>query len=133
MKKQTNRAEETMQWAAEMFKNHPENKLFLLYGDLASGKTTFVKGVASYFNEDPKNVKSPTFAFRNEHEHFIHYDLYRLESADPLLLEQIQDDLQSKKPVFIEWPERLEQELPKNHLKIHFEHNGKDLRKITLG
>ena len=77
-------------------------------------------------------IKSPTFALMNEYPDIIHYDLYRLEQADTLLLEQIQEQLESGKHLLIEWPERLGYALTGEQLLLQFEHIGEKERRITI-
>lgn len=120
--------EETMEFAQRILSDYPKHKVWLLSGELASGKTTFVKGLA----KKPQSVKSPTFAFMTEHENFIHYDLYRLEKVDALLEEQLEEDIGRGKLILIEWPERLEKPLEIPHLLIEFTHKGGDERSILL-
>ncbi len=120
--------EETMEFAQSIQSEYPNHKVWLLSGDLASGKTTFVKGLS----DDPQSVKSPTFAFMTEHAPFIHYDLYRLETVDALLEEQLEEDINRGKLLLIEWPERLEKPLDIPHLLIEFTHKGGNERSILV-
>lgn len=56
---------------------------FLISGNLGSGKTEFVKGVASELGIDKKKIKSPTFITISEFEKFnklVHIDLYRIDN-----------------------------------------------------
>lgn len=123
--------EETQAFAAELLKAHPNVTLWVLKGNLAAGKTTFVKGLAQALGEDPKAVKSPTFTYLNEHEGFVHYDLYRLESVDAEMEEQILEHIHSGKRVLIEWPELILDWLPKPYLELSLEHSGDDERLIS--
>lgn len=78
--------------------------LFLLRGELGSGKTTFVQQACHLFGvQDP--VRSPTFSLLNIYYTIAslsvyHYDLYRLKEGDPLddLI-----DLNSPFWIFVEW------------------------------
>jgi len=117
-----------MEFAQKVLKEYPNHKIWLLSGELATGKTTFVKGLS----DKPQNVKSPTFAFMTEHEPFIHYDLYRLEKFDALLEEQLEEDLNREKLILIEWPERMGKALEIPHLLIEFTHEGGNKRSILL-
>lgn len=86
--------------------------LFLLTGDLAAGKTTFIK---SLFPEI--EITSPTFSIRNTYDisselQVQHFDLYRLETEDEIASVGIWDVFSEKKSVvFIEWPERVSDDL----------------------
>jgi tRNA threonylcarbamoyladenosine biosynthesis protein TsaE len=88
--------------------------VILLFGDLGSGKTAFVKGLAEGLRLDPNDVSSPTFALIHEYRGgrltLYHADLYRLPAAATadLGLEEVgvSDGI-----LAIEWPERLTHEI----------------------
>ena len=109
-----------------------------LYGELGSGKTTFVQRVARALGV-PQPVTSPTFVIQKVYklknqafDHLIHIDTYRLESSDELLhlgwSELIEDP---KNLIFVEWADRVEDILPGNIVKITFEVTGEEERKVT--
>ena len=57
-----------------------------MYGDLGAGKTAFVRGMARGMGLDCR-VSSPTFTIVNEYlgeRELIHFDMYRLSTADDL-------------------------------------------------
>lgn len=92
-----------------------------LEGDLGSGKTTFVQGIASGWGSlDP--VSSPTFVLVNvyrkwEAEQLFHLDAYRLNSA----WEAYDLDLEmmlSRGPLVVEWADRIREVLPDDHLWV---------------
>ncbi|MBX7257091.1 MAG: tRNA (adenosine(37)-N6)-threonylcarbamoyltransferase complex ATPase subunit type 1 TsaE [Candidatus Hydrogenedentes bacterium] len=105
-----------------------------LYGDLASGKTCFVRGMASYFGE-ASHVHSPTFTLVNEYGEdpkLQHVDLYRL--SGPAEVEDLgcTDFLYGTGICAVEWAERAAGLLPERHVEIRFEHAGDDLRRIVI-
>ena len=109
--------------------------LVLLYGDLGTGKTVFVRGVGDAF--DVSGVRSPSFTLINEYEsdsgmRIIHADLYRLNenSDDSLGLHEYIDDKDSI--VFIEWPERMKKIDSENMIEIFFEAMNESERRITI-
>jgi tRNA threonylcarbamoyl adenosine modification protein YjeE len=59
-----------------------------LRGDLGSGKSTFVRALLRHHLKDSALVvRSPTYTYYQKYEHNIyHFDLYRIESLDDLLL-----------------------------------------------
>lgn len=79
----------------------PDDKIILLNGTLASGKTTLVKKFATSLGIT--ETSSPTFSIVNNYENKIyHYDLYN-DGVDKFLelglLEGLEDDVFH----FIEW------------------------------
>ncbi|WP_315862179.1 tRNA (adenosine(37)-N6)-threonylcarbamoyltransferase complex ATPase subunit type 1 TsaE [Halomicronema hongdechloris] len=91
----------------------PIGTVILLMGDLGSGKTTLVKGLAAALGiTEP--INSPTFTLINEYEQgrlpLYHVDLYRLEAAaaDQLYLESYWDGSEFVPGIMaIEWSEHL--------------------------
>lgn len=111
-----------------------------LYGDLGSGKTTFIQAAAKTFGVD-ENVTSPTFVIEKvyelKHPHFrkfFHIDAYRLGSGDELLAlgwnEMIKD---AHNIVFIEWPVQVADILPKDARNLTFTFVDDTTRKIDVG
>lgn len=132
MHKQTKNVEETKALAKEWMKQYPNQKLWLLKGDLGAGKTSFVKGIAEHFGADPNKVKSPSFAILEDHGTWIHADLYRLEKEDPLLLEELNEYLKAGYFLFIEWPQRFNAWQNTNRVEIEFTHLGGEERELKL-
>lgn len=132
MQRTSRNPEETKALAKEWIQAYPELRLILLTGELGTGKTTFVKGVAENFGIEPNAIKSPTFTLKENHTAFCHYDLYRLETEDPMILEQIEEDLADGKRVLIEWPERLSALALKPALHIQFKHISENERSMEL-
>lgn len=104
-----------------------------LRGELASGKTCFVRGMAHSFVDDSA-VHSPTFTLINEYGRdptLYHMDLYRLgcQEVAELGCEELFD---GEALCVVEWADRAESLLPSRRLDIHFEHAGDDRRKLTF-
>ncbi len=110
-----------------------------LYGELGSGKTTFAQKIASELGVS-KTVISPTFIIERVYKinvgvftHFIHIDAYRLENADELLHLGFKDIVSDHKNfIAIEWAEKVEELLPKDTIKIYFEHVSEGERQIVI-
>ena len=128
----------TQEVAAEFLETLPaSNNVICLFGDLGSGKTVFVKGVAKALGIDNYSVKSPTYTFIREYIHkkgkLIHVDLYRLEGPDDILFEQIEELRDAPDTlIIIEWADRMKENLPENHVDVCFEYIDKNIRKITI-
>jgi tRNA threonylcarbamoyladenosine biosynthesis protein TsaE len=92
-------------------------RVVLLSGELGSGKTQFVKGLAAALGLDPAEVTSPTFALVQAHAFpggtLWHVDLYRLPTgpgaAEAIALAEL---LEQAGIIAMEWPERLGPDLP---------------------
>jgi tRNA threonylcarbamoyladenosine biosynthesis protein TsaE len=103
----------------------------LVSGELGTGKTTFVRGASRALGVTA-NVTSPTFTIGQLYAgqpDVAHMDLYRLEGAEPGLLE---DYLTPDRVGFLEWPELAEPELERVTARVRIEHAGGDERRITV-
>ena len=108
--------------------------IVLLYGQLGSGKTTFVKGVLKGFNFKDE-VTSPTFSLINEYDaskKIIHIDCYREKNIDRWINIGIIDYFNSENIVLIEWPEILEYIIPDYAIKLQFNHINENKREIKV-
>lgn len=96
--------------------------LIALVGDLGSGKTTLVQGIASGWGSlDP--VTSPTFVLVNVYRHtdgpcLYHLDAYRLSGPSEAIELDI-DSMLDQGPMVVEWAERVQKVLPENGLWVH--------------
>ena len=84
-------------------------RIFLLSGDLGSGKTTLVQSIARKLQVE-ESVSSPTFSLVNAYESpkagvIYHMDFYRLEKPSDLQQIGLEEYLESGQVCFIEWPE----------------------------
>lgn len=111
----TNSPDETELAGCELARSLPSGAVLLLFGDLGSGKTCFTRGFARGMGVT-EAVTSPTFTIVNEYEHLLHFDLYRIDSADDLhaigFLDYLERGNIPKRTVVIEWAERIASEIP---------------------
>ncbi|MFA6340613.1 MAG: tRNA (adenosine(37)-N6)-threonylcarbamoyltransferase complex ATPase subunit type 1 TsaE [Candidatus Paceibacterota bacterium] len=133
---------ETENIAKDFIKNIKSSKGALvvgLYGDLGSAKTTFTQFVAKTLGIK-EDITSPTFVIEKIYDikhkdlkRFIHIDAYRLNSAKELSVLGWQTTVSDPTNiVFIEWPERVVDILPKDHIKINFKFISENEREITI-
>ena len=85
----TNSAEETIALGKQLSKQLKDNSVVCFFGDLAAGKTTFIKGLASGVTDcELEEINSPTFVYLNIYEgrrKVFHFDLYRLNGPGDFL------------------------------------------------
>ncbi|MFZ0544253.1 MAG: tRNA (adenosine(37)-N6)-threonylcarbamoyltransferase complex ATPase subunit type 1 TsaE [Candidatus Promineifilaceae bacterium] len=101
--------------------------LICLSGELGSGKTALAQGIGRGWGTSYR-VTSPTFTLVNEYprlhdgEILYHIDCYRLEKTADVITAGLEDIVEAGRTLMIEWPERIEQLLPTEHLWISFRH-----------
>jgi tRNA threonylcarbamoyladenosine biosynthesis protein TsaE len=108
----THSAEETFELAYGIGETLAGGEVFLLEGELGSGKTVFAKGIGAGLEIDPAEVNSPTFTLVNAHDgrlRLYHLDLYRLSGeADEVFELGLTEMLaEPNAVVVIEWADRL--------------------------
>ncbi len=128
--------EETRALGKRLAKCAKPGDIVCLFGDLGSGKTTMIKGLAAGLGAHEEDVTSPTFVFLNVYDQLkwplYHFDLYRLEETDELFDIGYEEFLYGDGIAVVEWSERLEEFLPKERLDIYLKHKGEDSREIRL-
>lgn len=98
--------------------------LVCLEGDLGSGKTTLVQGLARGWGSlDP--VTSPTFVLINEYRRadsgvLYHVDAFRMAGPQDAVWIGLAEILENHGPVVVEWADRLGPLLPEHRLWIRF-------------
>jgi len=101
-----------------------------LFGDLGSGKTTFVRGFAKGLGVPIEAVRSPSFTLVNQYEGRVklyHIDLYRLDDISELIPLGFTDIMSEEDAVcVIEWAERGYLVLPDERLDIYFDHTDSE-------
>ena len=107
-----------------------------LVGELGTGKTQFIKGLAVGVGVGkPTYISSPSFTLINEYAGkvpFYHIDLFRLKSekeAEELGLEEY---FQGGGITAIEWADKIPSFLPQEMLWIHIRYTGKHTRSIEM-
>ena len=116
-----NKENELYAVAKEILKKF-DSRIFLLFGDMGVGKTAFVKMFCKQL-EVIDIVSSPTFSIVNQYsnlndEVIYHFDFYRTEKKDEIFDIGYEEYLFSSSYCFIEWPEKIEDLLPNNYVKI---------------
>lgn len=120
--------------AESLAKIAKKGDIFLLKGDLGSGKTTFSRFFIQSFLGEKEEVPSPTFTILQTYfaKEFViwHLDLYRIKDSSELIELGVEDAFYEGVSL-IEWPERLGSYKPKKFLSLLF-NVEKDERTVTI-
>src|SRR6266436_4610991 len=125
---------ETKSWGRRLASLLEGGELLGLIGDLGSGKTVFIKGLASGLSLREEDILSPTFTMIQEHHGrfpLYHIDLYRLEEVtlDDMGLREY---LFSEGVAAVEWFERLRGGTDMEFLSVRISYAGANLRRIEF-
>lgn len=116
-------------------------QLLILRGDLGTGKTTLVKGIAQALEAaEADEVTSPTFTLIHEYDGVLdgtpvklfHLDLYRLDSERQLESLGLDDLLTPDALVLVEWGEKFKSIRKRASGEIVIASEGGDVRRITV-
>ena len=118
----TNSPKETMSLGARICRRLPLDTVIALSGDLGSGKTTLVKGMAQALGIDPKKVNSPSYVLIKEYNvkggKLFHFDLYRLDGVKEIATLGIEEYFNYKGLLVIEWAEKAKDLMPDDYIQI---------------
>ena len=112
----------------------PGGSVVAMYGDLGAGKTAFVRGMAKGMGLSCR-VSSPTFTIVNEYlgeRELIHFDMYRLSSADELFDIGWEDYLSRGAVCAVEWSEKVQDAFFGDEITVRIEKLSDTERKITI-
>lgn len=107
-------------------------------GDMGAGKTTFIRQLAETLGVDPEEANSPSFSIINEYrsdttaELIYHFDLYRLDSLEEAFEIGVEDYLDSGALCLIEWPDRIEDILPEDTVRVEIAEQPDGTRLLTM-
>lgn len=132
----TRSAQETAALGESLGHRLEAGSILALSGDLGSGKTVFVQGLARGLKVPAGYyVTSPTYTLVNEYpgrHRLYHLDLYRLSDPDEFEDLGLDEILADAGVTAIEWAERLSAERLGEHLAVHFRSVNADTREIRL-
>ena len=134
---ETHSAEETTELGRQLAAELKPGSIVLLRGELGAGKTTMVKGIAEGWNAArAEDVTSPTFTLIHEYRGpeitLYHIDLYRIDTQRELDTLALDDLMDPKSILLIEWGEKFERLMKECETEITIEHQGSDERRISL-
>lgn len=127
---------QTIAFSQRLAKFLGKSQVIGFYGNLGSGKTTFIKGLAKGLGFKGR-VNSPSFVilkvYSTKNKNLLyHFDLYRLNSLKELEDIGYEDFVNNCGICVIEWANKAKNLLPKQHLKIKMEIKGESVRLIKL-
>lgn len=135
---ETNSAKETYGLAYDIAAHAKSGDIYLLYGNLGTGKTVFAQGFAAGLGIDDY-VNSPTFTIMKGYDGgrlpLYHFDVYRIGSPEEMYDLDYEDYLYGVGVCLIEWAELIEELLPDEVVKIIIEKDidkGFDYRRIII-
>jgi tRNA threonylcarbamoyladenosine biosynthesis protein TsaE len=112
-----------------------DKKVFPFYGNMGSGKTTFIHALCDE-KKVSSRVGSPTFSIINEYVYsggkIFHIDLYRLKNEEEAIRAGIEDCIYSGEICFIEWAEKAEDLFPEDVVKVFIDVVDENVRHILI-
>lgn len=111
-------------------------KVFALYAEMGSGKTTLIKEICKQLGS-LDNFSSPTYSIVNEYSieassaKIFHIDCYRLKNLEEALAIGMEEYAEGENYCFIEWPELVETLLPDDVVKISIR-TDENVRNVSI-
>jgi tRNA threonylcarbamoyladenosine biosynthesis protein TsaE len=131
----TNSRDETIKLGEQLGRHLKAGDILGLIGELGSGKTTLVKGIAQGLGVcDKEDVSSPSFVLIKEYPGRIslfHLDLYRLDDIQDIEGLGIEEYLFDQGVCAIEWAEKMKMLLP-DYLEIDLAVKGENIRELKF-
>lgn len=136
----TNSAAETIELGRKIGGSLKGGEVFALTGNLGTGKTHLIKGIALGLEaEDADQVSSPTFVLVNEYFgrdgliHIYHVDAYRLETKMEFEALGFDEYCRPDSVVLIEWADKVTAVLDGyDCIQVRLEHVSENQRKISI-
>ncbi|MBN1974421.1 MAG: tRNA (adenosine(37)-N6)-threonylcarbamoyltransferase complex ATPase subunit type 1 TsaE [Sedimentisphaerales bacterium] len=129
--------EETIEFGRKLGSQLKGGEIIALIGQLGSGKTHLIKGIASGAGaENSGSVNSPTFVIVNEYTgrfDIFHIDAYRLNTIVEFEMLGFDDYCYPNSIVIIEWADKIISALGTiDYIRIELEHKGQTARNIHI-
>lgn len=112
-----------------------QGDIVALIGELGSGKTQFIKGLASGAGVKKSKISSPSFILINEYSGripFYHIDLYRINEEREAGELGLEEYFESEGITAIEWADKIPSLLPRDLLMVRINYEGKNSRTIEI-
>jgi tRNA threonylcarbamoyladenosine biosynthesis protein TsaE len=133
----THSADETIAFGRFLARDLAPPRMVLLRGELGTGKTTLIKGIAEGFGAaQEEDVTSPTFTLVHEYRGpsvtVYHIDLYRVDTPRELETLGLDDLFGARNVLLIEWGDKFARFQRERDVEIAMERTGENDRKITI-
>lgn len=121
---QVNNLDELKNAARSVLDAFPNNRVFLFYGQMGAGKTTFINALCEQLGVYD-HTSSPTFSIVNEYDSpngtIFHFDFYRLKNEFEAFDMGYEEYFYSNNYCFVEWPDKISNLLPEASISISIE------------
>jgi len=119
---QLNSPDDLGKTAHELIDAFPGNRVFAFFGEMGSGKTTFIKILCRELGAI-ENVSSPTFSLVNEYRDkkgkpIYHFDFYRINNEKEAVDIGLEEYFSSGHYCFVEWSEKILHLLPEDAVRV---------------
>lgn len=119
-----------------------DKRIVAFYGPMGAGKTTLIKEICRQKGVDEDEVNSPSFAIVNEYRPvdpdiepapIYHFDFYRIKDIEEAFDFGYEEYFYSGNLCLVEWPEKIEELLPDDTLRVRLTILSEDDRLLEIG
>lgn len=107
--------------AQDVINLYPDDRIFLFYGNMGAGKTTFINELCLALGVTD-HTSSPTFSIVNEYNsssgNIFHFDFYRLKNEMEALDMGYEEYFYSGDYCLVEWSEKIPNLIPLHYVKV---------------
>ncbi|MCJ0741759.1 tRNA (adenosine(37)-N6)-threonylcarbamoyltransferase complex ATPase subunit type 1 TsaE [Pedobacter montanisoli] len=130
-----NSEDELNEVAKSLLKFAQGQKFIVFEGDMAAGKTTFIKAFCKALGSEDI-INSPTFSIVNEYDSthgiIFHFDFYRLKNIQEAYDIGYEEYFYSNLYCLVEWPQKVEELLPDHYIKVKIDLYGPSGRRFEF-
>lgn len=122
--------------AEEIIRMLDRRNVVALFGPMGAGKTTLIREICAQLGSTD-TVTSPTFALINRYDAadgspIFHFDFYRIERPEEAFDLGYEEYFYSDGLCLVEWPERVEELLPDEVMKVTITPTSPTRRTIVI-
>ena len=122
--------------AEEIIASLDRRNVVALFGPMGAGKTTLIREICAQLGSTD-TVTSPTFALINRYDTaegapIFHFDFYRIERPEEAFDMGYEEYFYSDGLCLVEWPEKVEELLPDEVMKVTITPTSPTKRTITI-